>query len=106
MKLVYIAGPYTLKPGPIENTKQAIYAGDVAAGRGYAVFIPHLSLFWDMFLPHDYEFWMSQDLAILVKCDFLIRLEGESSGADREVELARKMGIQVFRSPFDLPLER
>ncbi len=36
------------------------------------------------------------DEIIIHKCDALYRVPGESSGADREVELARKLRIPVF----------
>jgi hypothetical protein len=51
-----------------------------------------------MIFPHDYELWLEIDFAWVKKCDALIRLPGESSGADREVELARSLGIPVYFS--------
>lgn len=102
-KFVYIAGPYT-DPDLVVNTHSAIIAGNIAAERGYCVFIPHQTLLWHMIKPHDYEFWMQQDLGWITKCDYLIRLPGDSVGADREVELAKGLGIQVFNSPFQLPV--
>jgi len=94
MKLVYIAGPYT-KPDPCENTKNAVDAAnrllDVCAP-----FIPHLSHFWHTMAPKPYPLWLSLDLEYLARCDALLRLPGDSSGADGEVEFAEANGIPVF----------
>lgn len=93
--LVYLAGP--IKQGHrIDNIKRAIDAADRIAVRGHAVFIPHLNDFWGLLHPHEYEFWMKQDFAILKKCEVVVRLHGPSEGADREVGLAKQMGIPTF----------
>jgi hypothetical protein len=49
-----------------------------------------------------FEDWMGLDLAWVEAADALIRLPGESVGADQEVALARKLGIPVFRNVYDL----
>jgi hypothetical protein len=41
---------------------------------------------------------LDYDLNWLAKCDAVLRLPGASSGADREVEYAQKLGIPVFYS--------
>ena len=38
------------------------------------------------------------DLAWIERCDALLRMPGESSGADREVEHARAHSVPVFHS--------
>lgn len=97
----YVSGPYTL--GDVErNVELAIAAGDRLAENGIAVFIPHLSHYWHARHPHDYEFWMEQDLAWIPVCDCLLRLPGTSSGATREVAMAQALGIPVFFSEWAL----
>jgi hypothetical protein len=98
---VYIAGPYS-KGDVAENVRAAIYTGNLVAHFGHVPFIPHLTHFWHMLAPNDYEFWMDQDEQWLRMCDAIIRLAGESSGADREMAIARELGLLVLKSPFDL----
>jgi len=95
MKYVYIAAPYT-HGDKEENTKNAIIAGDKIAEAGYIPFIPHLNHYWDQLKPHEYRFWMDQDKAWLLKCDALVRLPGESKGADEEVVIALDNNIPVY----------
>lgn len=99
---IYIAGPYS--GGDVaQNVSTAIYEGDYVARLGHIPFIPHLTHFWHMFLSHEYEFWMAQDMEWLKLCDAILRIPGESKGADREVEVARKLGLIVYVSVFDIP---
>ena len=95
MKRIYIAGPYT-SGDTVQNVSEAIRAGDKIAKAGYYPFIPHLTMFWHLICPHEYEFWLDQDMAWLLACDYLVRLPGSSSGADKEVIVAFKAGIPVF----------
>jgi len=99
---IYIAGPYS-KGDVAENVRNAIHAGDYVSRFGHVPFIPHLTHFWHMLIPHDYEFWMSQDEQWLSSCDAILRLEGESEGADREVKKAIELGMPVYRSVFEVP---
>lgn len=96
IKFVYIAGPYT-NGGVSVNVRNAIFAGDeLSAKTGVTVFIPHLCHLWDLIVTHEYEYWMKHDLAWLSKCDALLRLPGQSKGADLEVAEANRLGIPVF----------
>ena len=99
---VYIAGPYS-KGDVALNVRNAIHAGDVIARRGHFLFIPHLTHFWHMAIPHEYQFWLDQDMVWLKQCDALLRLQGESTGADAEVEMARELGMHVYYSALDVP---
>jgi len=98
--LVYIAGPYT-KPDPCENTHKALLAADALLDCCAPV-VPHLSHFWHTMSPKPYEFWLELDLAYLATCAALLRLPGESAGADAELVKAREWGIPVFYSEDDL----
>jgi hypothetical protein len=99
---IYIAGPYTQGDVAL-NVRNAINEGDYVSRLGHIPFIPHLSHFWHMLFPHDYEFWMKQDLVWLDLCEAVLRLPGESPGADREVELARQAGKIIYHSVFEIP---
>lgn len=94
---VYVSGPYT-KGDTCVNTHRAVAAGNQLLDCGHAPFVPHLSHFWHTMTPRSYEDWMFIDLAFLATCDAVIRLSGESSGADREVARAHELGIPVYNS--------
>lgn len=92
---IYVAGPYT--KGDVEkNVKEAIFIGDWIAAFGHTVFIPHLTHFWHKQHPHEYDFWLKQDLEWLKLCDAVFRIEGESKGADDEVTWARLHDKPVY----------
>lgn len=103
MKLnyVYVAGPYT-KPDPVENVRKTIYIADKIRAAGLFPYVPHLTMLWHLISGHDYEYWMELDFGWVRKCDCLLRLPGESSGADREVALASALGMPIFRSVEEL----
>ena len=101
MRYVYIAGPYT-RGDPVTNTGDAIRMADILVSVGYIPFIPHLSLLWHLLRPHALDFWYEYDLAWLDKCDCLLRLSGESPGADKEVEYAITKQIPVYYSVDEL----
>jgi len=92
---VYVAGPYT-KPDPGLNTHQSILVATQLLDAGFAPFLPHLSLFWHCCTPRPYETWLQYDFVWVAKCDAVLRIPGDSPGADREVELANSLGIPVF----------
>lgn len=86
--LVYIAGPYT-HPDPVENTHKAVRAAEQIEALGCDVVIPHLSLLWHAISPAPIERWYERDLAVMHRCDALVRLPGKSTGADAEVAAFR-----------------
>lgn len=92
---VYIAGPYS-KGDVMLNIREAIFAADWVWAAGHSPFLPHLTGFWHVISPHPYEKWLALDADWIGACDALIRLPGESSGADKEVELAKASGLAVF----------
>lgn len=95
MKKVYVAAPYT-RPDPCVNTRAAILAGDQLWAAGFIPFVPHLTHLWHTVSPHDYSDWLAYDLHWLRVCDAVLRLPGESSGADAEVAEAHRLRIPVF----------
>ena len=94
---IYVAGPFTV-PCPSTNTHKAIQAGQSLRDYGFIPFVPHVSMLWDTVIPNSYETWLEWDFEWVKVCDGLVRLQGESSGADREVELANSLGMPVFFS--------
>ena len=98
---VYIAGP--LSHGDVAgNVHQAMDAAAALLEAGHAVYVPHLFHFMEVSHPQPYERWLSQDFAWIAASDALVRLPGESSGADREVAFARDRGIPVWKGPIDI----
>lgn len=97
IKRVYVAGPYT-KPDPVLNTKAAILLGHQLLDRGYAPLIPHLTHYMEAVRSRPYEDWMQMDFEWVKAADAVLRMPGESSGADREVTLAKSLSIPVFYS--------
>ena len=100
--LVYVAAPYT-RPDPVENTHRLIKAVDGMIDDGHVTPVaPHLTLLWHLVSPRPLDFWYSYDLATLARCDALLRLPGESTGADREVAFALDQAMPVFYDHVDL----
>ena len=94
-RLIFISGPYT-NGDQAANVRAAIDAGDMVIARGDMPFVPHLFHSWELVSPKPYEHWLTLDLVMLARCDALLRLPGESPGADREVAHAFKLGVPVF----------
>jgi len=95
-KLVYIAGPYT--EGVWEyNLRNVIDTAEAVYNAGHVPFIPHtMTTLWALLHPKQKESWLEIDLRILEECDTLIRLDGESEGAEVEVDFAQENGIDVY----------
>jgi Domain of unknown function (DUF4406) len=92
---VYVAGPYS-KGDAALNVRAAIKAAECVSARGFTPFVPHLTHLWHLMSPHSIEFWYAYDNEWLAACDVLLRLPGESKGADAEVALAKKLGKRVY----------
>ena len=94
---VYISGPITL--GSMrDNMYRALDAADELLEAGWHPFVPHLDVIWHERHPHEHGKWLAYDMAWLPVCEALIRLPGESVGADLEVTDARRLGIPVYDS--------
>lgn len=94
-KKIYIAGPYT-NGDVVINVIEAIRAAEMIINDGFDVYIPHLAHFWHLISPHEHEFWMRRDFVWLKECDGLYRIEGKSTGADREIELMKQLMRPIF----------
>ena len=96
MKHIFIAGPYA--GDQAINVRDAIAAADKLLGYGYIPYVPHLTHFWDFASPHRRPLWLAYHANWLRRCDALLRLTGQSEGADEEVDLAITLDIPVFTS--------
>lgn len=105
MPFVYVASPYTL--GGVEaNVVASIEAGEAIVATGKAIpVLPLLSHLWEVNRPHSYEFWIHYTMWLLSTCDMVVRLPGESKGADGEVAEAERLGLPVFFGLDDLLAE-
>lgn len=102
---VYIASPYTLGDVAV-NVRKQIEMAEILMGRGFFPYIPLLSHFQHMIHPRPYEDWMANGKEWLLQCEAVLRLEGESKGADQEVLWAEETGIPVAYSIFELEKHR
>ena len=98
---VYIASPYT-NGDSATNVRVQMDMGDILIRNGFFPFIPLLYHFQQMVHPNDYYTWLSIDEFWIKRCDCLLRLDGESNGADFEVSVAIKNNIPVFYNLNDL----
>jgi hypothetical protein len=105
MTTVFIASPYTLGDVGI-NVKKSMDIADDLMNIGFTPFVPLLFHFQHITHPRPYEDWIKLDLAWLSKCDCVLRLPGESSGADGEVAKAEELGIPVYYSIQEMLLKR
>ena len=95
--IIYISGPYSL--GDVaENVRNACLAGNQILAKGHIPFVPHLTHLWHLITPKAQQEWLDIDLALIPRMDALLRLQGESKGADDEVALAKSLGIRVYYS--------
>lgn len=92
--LVYVAGPITAEPWAC--VRKAIAASNTLDALGMAAYLPQLSVLHEMVEPRPYEHWVEHGLAMVERCDGLLRIPGESGGADREVDHALGLRIPVW----------
>ena len=91
----YIAGPYS-GPDVCENVRNAIMTSDLLIDAGLAPFCPHLMHYQNIITPRSYQEWMSQCFEWISVCNCLIRLPGDSPGADQEVDYAKQCGLRIY----------
>ena len=100
---VFIAGPMSTSGEPGPNVHAAACAAADLRLAGFDPFVPQLTWFLHMIRPDvPVGLWQQWDIRWLKTCDALLRLSGESAGADNEVFEAGKIGIPVFYSIKDL----
>jgi hypothetical protein len=99
MQKIYLSGPIT-KGNRSLSFYQAAEAQRLLLLEGYAVMNPMLSLLHPDGLNIPWQTWIDSDLAFVACCDLLLRLPGESQGADVETDFARRHGIEVVSIEF------
>lgn len=101
MKRIYIAGPIT-HGDRLANVREAIEVFHELRDMGYNPFCPHLSHFANEVKQREYEDWMEADFDWIDVCPAMYRMREvkgvptPSSGADREVALAARLGRTLF----------
>ena len=95
MTSVYIAGAYS-QGDPVRNIRLVLAIAEDLIEEGFFVVVPHLFHLWHFVYPHSYDFWLDYGKKLLSLCDCVLRISGESKGADGEVEYAREIGKAVF----------
>lgn len=94
---VYIAGPYSIGDVGI-NVKKAMDVCNELINMGYAPFCPHLYHYAHIHNPQEYHTWLDIDIEFLKVCDVVLRIPGQSPGADHEVDIATDLNIPVYYS--------
>jgi hypothetical protein len=102
--LVYIAGPIT-KGDTFAHVRDACEAWRALYARGIPAYCPHWSAMQQMAAPiHANNFdrqhaaWLEYDFLLLRNSIAVLRLPGESKGADLECAEARRLGLPIFDS--------
>lgn len=94
---VYISGPITLGD-TAANVHQAMKAFDQLMGWGYAPYCPHWSHYQAIAFPRKWGDWLDLDKEWLPLCDVMLRLPGDSRGADREEGWAHEIPMPIYYS--------
>lgn len=93
-KVIYISSPYSI--GDVwDNVRVQIEAAHRIMDMGHAPIAPLMSHFLHLHRERPYEDWLGVDMALIEKVDIVLRLPGESKGADMEVEKALRSCIAV-----------
>lgn len=103
--VIYISGPIS-NGGQLPAYESKVLvkeATDVAFDlirRGYAVICPHWSWLAEGLVNSQLSHgeWLDSDMALVPRCDAVLRLVGDSKGADMEVAIARRESVPVFFS--------
>lgn len=103
---VYVAGRMTNGGHQNGYDMQAVRAAiRVCQGLiedGFVPYCPHLSVFAELIQPIPYEAYLNFDFEWIDVCHVLLRLPGDSKGADREEVYAFQKGIPVVYSVNEL----
>jgi hypothetical protein len=94
---VYIASPYSIGDKE-ENVRVQMECGLQLLDLGFTPYVPLVTHYMELISPRDYNVWLDNCLEWLVVCDIVLRLPGESIGADIEVAYAEQHKIPVVYS--------
>lgn len=94
---IYVSGPISLGC-QFKNFQQFCEAFYALVEAGFAPFNPGLTLILPGNTSISHADWLAIDLPWVAVADAILRLPGESKGADEECGYARTIGIPVFDS--------
>lgn len=94
---VFISSPYTLGD-TCDNVRVQHDAFRALIDLGHIPFAPLLSHYQQMIHPMRWDEWIKWDLAWLEQCQVVLRLPGESKGADLECARAEELFLPVIRT--------
>lgn len=95
---VYVSGPLTSSGVPEENVEIATEVQRDLVRHGFAPLNPMLTWYVDPEGRFPHDVWMDVDVPWVEVSDAVLRLPGESKGADIEVSAAEAAGVPVFTS--------
>ena len=102
---IYIASPYRVPSivDRVNNVYKSLDAANELLKLGHVPLPPLLAHMWHQYTPKPDEEWIRIGKAWLREQDCVLRLPGQSVGADAEVEYARGRGMSVYYSLKDIP---
>ena len=95
MVKVYIASPYSIGDQQA-NVDRSFAVANTLIDYGFAPYCPLYGHYLHLKKQRDWNTWMQLDTDWILACDCLLRVSGESSGADMEVRFALDHDIPVF----------
>ncbi len=111
--IIYVAGKYNAPNdgARLANTNRAIDMGIKIINKGHYAHIPHLTHWIEKRMdyngepPRENSYWYVFDNKIMPAMEGFIKIskDGESTGADMEEQLAKKLGLKIFKSFEDIP---
>lgn len=97
--MIYVAGPIATGGDIPGNVHRGVREAEELRRLGFITFCPHLSVFTEMVCgPMPWESWLEYDEEVILRCDALYRMSGDSRGADREEAFCLTHGIPVFKT--------
>ena len=111
--IIYVAGKYNAPNdgARLANTNRAIDMGIKIINKGHYAHIPHLTHWIEKRMdyngepPRENSYWYVFDNKIMPAMEGFIKIskDGESTGADMEEQLAKKLGLKIFETFDDIP---
>lgn len=99
--VVYIACPMT-KGGFTNNVRNCLRIAQELKVKGYSPIAPVLTWFWDMLYPEKLQDWLQYDFGLIAVSDCVLRLQGESDGADAELDYAVRNDVPIYLTMCEL----
>lgn len=110
MKLVYVAVPYRseTREGVAQNVAAARHVGQLCVRKGWFPVLPTINT---AHFDHDFpgladdQYWLDGTMELMRRCDAVVLVDGwqYSSGAQGEIEEARKLGLKVYANTNVMP---